>query len=280
MLQTRRGSSFIEIDQYKTESRVFPATTRESSAAEQRTRGCVCRLTTRVKMLAASASGMVAPMATSRVSSGASASATQRVAPLAGRHGAFSGRASNHSWESPGFRHASPHLASRGRSAFSSSGSRWVRAPPCSEPRVVPPGSRADADLASTARCRSTRSSASHSGVVERSTAFFFQPLRLTFFSPYPLTSSPCATCAYNRRAARKSGVVCSVRSSSPSRRGEKAQLKTGKDGRGKTVAPNAVSPPDADIGAWPTSPMRRAPHLFSERPPNFYFNGVTLAAS
>jgi RNA polymerase primary sigma factor len=39
------------------------------------------------------------------------------------------------------------------------------------------------------------------------------------------------------------------VRSSSPSKRGEKAQLSTGKDGRGKTMSTSAVSPPDAEIG-------------------------------
>jgi RNA polymerase primary sigma factor len=49
---------------------------------------------------------------------------------------------------------------------------------------------------------------------------------------------------------------VRAVRSSSPSRRGEKAQLKTGKDGRGKTVMPNAILPQDAEVGEW------TAPHV------------------
>ena len=42
-----------------------------------------------------------------------------------------------------------------------------------------------------------------------------------------------------------RSAVRCrAVRSSSPSKRGEKAQLSTGKDGRGKTLFTSAVSPP------------------------------------
>jgi len=58
---------------------------------------------------------------------------------------------------------------------------------------------------------------------------------------------------ARGRSAVRpsRSAVRCrAVRSSSPSKRGEKAQLSTGKDGRGKTMSTSAVSPPDAEIGA------------------------------
>ena len=77
-----------------------------------------------------------------------------------------------------------------------------------------------------------------------------------------------------------KTEVVRAVRSSSPSRRGEKTQLKTGKDGRGKTVAPNAVSPPDAEVGEslppfllctkFSTSPVPLPPAFRPRVPSNF----------
>ena len=57
----------------------------------------------------------------------------------------------------------------------------------------------------------------------------------------------------YPSHRPSRSAVRCrAVRSSSPSKRGEKAQLSTGKDGRGKTVSTSAVSPPNAEIGACP----------------------------
>ena len=58
-----------------------------------------------------------------------------------------------------------------------------------------------------------------------------------------------------HRRAA---GVRCAAARSSisPSRRAEKPQLASNKDGRGKAVAANAISPPNADAGASP-SPRR-----------------------
>ena len=52
------------------------------------------------------------------------------------------------------------------------------------------------------------------------------------------------------------------MRSSSPSKRGEKAQLSTGKDGRGKTMSTSAVSPPDAEIGGACPPPRSRVGFL------------------
>ena len=89
--------------------------------------------------------------------------------------------------------------------------------------------------------------------------------------NPAPVRSAfvETNTTRYPSRSPSRSAVRCrAVRSSSPSKRGEKAQLSTGKDGRGKTVSTSAVSPPDAEIGACPPSPIPRG--LF-RRPTRIY---------
>ena len=73
-------------------------------------------------------------------------------------------------------------------------------------------------------------------------------------FVPRLLRLTPLPTRYPSHRPGRSAVRCRAVRSSSPSKRGEKAQLSTGKDGRGKTLFTSAVSPPDAEIGACPPS--------------------------
>lgn len=90
-------------------------------------------------------------------------------------------------------------------------------------------------------------------------------------FVPRLLRLTPLPTRYPSHRPGRSAVRCRAVRSSSPSKRGEKAQLSTGKDGRGKTLSTSAVSPPDAEIGAcppsrsaWAFSGCRRRAHLSS----------------
>lgn len=87
-------------------------------------------------------------------------------------------------------------------------------------------------------------------------------------FVPRLLRLTPLPTRYPSHRPGRSAVRCRAVRSSSPSKRGEKAQLSTGKDGRGKTLSTSAVSPPDAEIGACPPSPIPRG--LF-RRPTRIY---------
>ena len=93
------------------------------------------------------------------------------------------------------------------------------------------------------------------------------------------LTNRSSSSLSARSQLRRRSLRCRAVRSSSPSKRGDKAQLTTGADGRGKTVAPSAVSPPDAEVGAYsPSTTHPPAPPLFSARRPDAATTGRPAA--
>ena len=185
--------------------------------------------------------GPAAAAASSRIVSGTTASASSRRGAPPSRRAAFSGRAG-----------VAPHPGARvGRDT-----SRCVlrRAS-----RVRRPPSRLRDARRPLARAQ-TRRPANPTRRTGRVAAL----ARTAGVPNATLTNRSSASLSARSQLRRRSLRCRAVRSSSPSKRGDKAQLTTGADGRGKTVAPSAVSPPDAEVGAYsPSTTHPPAPPLF-----------------
>ena len=200
--------------------------------------------------------GPAAAAASSRIVSGTTASASSRRGAPPSRRAAFSGRAG-----------VAPHPGARvGRDT-----SRCVlrRAS-----RVRRPPSRLRDARRPLARAQ-TRRPANPTRRTGRVAA-----LARTAGVPNATLTNRSSSSLSARSQLRRRSLRCrAVRSSSPSKRGDKAQLTTGADGRGKTVAPSAVSPPDAEVGAYsPSTTHPPAPPLFSARRPDAATTGRPAA--
>ena len=200
--------------------------------------------------------GAAAAAASSRIVSGTTASASSRRGAPPSRRAAFSGRAG-----------VAPHPGARvGRDT-----SRCVlrRAS-----RVRRPPSRLRDARRPLARAQ-TRRPANPTRRTGRVAA-----LARTAGVPNATLTNRSSSSLSARSQLRRRSLRCrAVRSSSPSKRGDKAQLTTGADGRGKTVAPSAVSPPDAEVGAYsPSTTHPPAPPLFSARRPDAATTGRPAA--
>ena len=184
--------------------------------------------------------------AVSGYTAGSSTSRTARV----GADAASSGRAS--------------HMSARGRSAVRYVRDALRRAVPAGRPGHAPRFPTREGVLPCRAHAP-TRNPPFATLALGRA------PRTRLPFVPRLLRLTPLPTRYPSHRPGRSAVRCRAVRSSSPSKRGEKAQLSTGKDGRGKTLSTSAVSPPDAEIGAcppsrsaWAFSGCRRRAHLSS----------------